>query len=156
VTTGDDDQLLARLRAVAAELDSVPADVLAAARTAIDVYDLDGELAELVADSGSDLPELAFDTVRSGAVDDRLLAFEGAGVRIDVEIFLEDAVLTVAGQLTGAAPGGCVLERDGRAAEPVDVDALGRFLLVGVPVGPVRFRCHAADGRVVRTVWISL
>lgn len=153
----DDDALLGQLRSLASDLDPVPPDVMTAARAAIDLRTLDGELADLVADSAAaDVPDLAYAPTRDSATEDRMLSFDGGGVHIDIEVVQEDDVLTVVGQLTGADPGDCVLERGDGSTVPVRLDELGRFMLAGVPAGPVRLHCRSPHGHRVRTVWIGL
>lgn len=152
-----DDDLLDRLRGIAGSIDPVPAAVLEAARAAVETRDLDGELAGLVADSADVASGRGFEPVRRGPepVDDRLLSFDGGGVRIEVEVIGDGGGLTVIGQLTGVADRLEFEHGNGRRAE-VPVDELGRFLLGGLLPGPVRLRCRSASGAQVTTSWINL
>jgi hypothetical protein len=154
-----DDVLLARLRALAGRLDGVPDHVTAAARAAIEMRDLDGELAALIADSAADAPELTFEAVRGGLAHgtvERLLSFDGGGVRIELEVDRSGDGLTLIGQLHGVDRGGSALERGDGHREPLDLDELGRFLLAGLAPGPARLRCRSTAGRLVHTSWVSL
>ena len=150
----DDDALLAWLKRVAAEADPMPGDITAAAHEAIGLYDLDGQLAELIADSAGSTPE--YDAVRRTETADRLLSFEGGGVRVELEIVPDDAELTVIGQVLGASPEGCELEYGDGRREPLPLDDLGRFLVDRRRSGPVRIRCRSVDGSPVITSWVNL
>jgi hypothetical protein len=154
-----DDALLARLRALAGRLDGVPGHVTAAAQAAIDMRDLDSELAALVADSASDASDLTFEAVRGGSAHgtvDRLLSFDGGGVRVELEVDRSTDGLTLIGLLHGVDRDDCVLERGDGIREPLQLDALGRFMLPGVAPGPARLRCRSIAGRLVCTSWVSL
>lgn len=157
-TDRDDDVLLELLSQVAAQADPLPEDIAVAAREAISMHDVDGELAELIADSASTAPDLEYETVRAtaGTTADRLLSFEGGGVRVELEVVPGDDALTVIGQLVGAAPDSCDLEYGDGRRETVQLDELGRFLLDRWRGGPVRVRCRSAGGRPVITSWVSL
>ncbi|TCO26618.1 hypothetical protein EV652_107511 [Kribbella steppae] len=155
----DDDALLEWLRQVAAEADPLPEDIGMAAREAITLHDLDGELAELIADSAGTTPDLEYETVRRAAADttaDRLLSFEGGDVRVELEIVPGDDGLTVVGELVGASPDGCELEYGDGRRETVQLDELGRFLLDRKRGGPVRIRCRSVHGSPVVTAWVNL
>jgi len=153
----NDDELVEWLKHVAAEADPLPDHIAAAAREAIRLKDLDGQLAELVADSASS--ETEYETVRRAAPDiteERLLSFEAGEVRVELDISPGDNGLTVIGQLIGTALEGCELEyRDG-SREEVQLDELGRFLLDGRQPGPMRIRCRTVSGSPVVTSWVNL
>ncbi|MEU4193353.1 hypothetical protein AB0E69_15760 [Kribbella sp. NPDC026611] len=154
-----DDELMEWLRRVAAEADPVPADISAAAREVIGLRDLDGELADLIADSAGVTPDLEYEPVRRAApetAEDRLLSFEGGGVRIELEIAPGDDGLTVVGQLLGASPMECELESADGHRERVQLDELGRFILDRRERGPVRIRCRSVRGGPVTTAWVNL
>lgn len=154
-----DEALLAWLRQVANEADPVPEVISAAAREAIRMHDLDGELAELIADSAGTTPDLQYDVVRRATPDaaaDRLLSFEGGGVRAELEVIPGDDGLTVIGQLVGASPDDCELEYGDGRREALELDELGRFLLDRRRGGPVRIRCRSVRGSPVTTSWVNL
>ena len=153
----DHDDLLARLRSVAAEVDPVPDAVRRAARAAITTRDLDGQLARLVADSAAASPALAYQPVRRAHLaDDRFLTFDGGGLVIELEITADADGLTLIGQLIGTHPAECVLEHGDGRRELLRLDPLGRFLLPRVPPGPVRLRCRDLAGTAVTTSWVNL
>jgi hypothetical protein len=153
----DDDELVAELRRILAELDPVPDPVRIAARAALDWRTLDGELAALVHDSEVDEPLVA---VR-GDAGPRTLRFETGDLEIEVEAESQagERTLRITGQLVppqtariGIATGGAlVLTR---------ADDRGRFAAVGIEPGRVRLRCwldSAPDGgRLVETAWLVI
>jgi hypothetical protein len=151
----DDGRLLSELRRVAAQVDSVPEVVLAAARAAIITRDLDAELAVLVGDS---MASAGFDPVRAAPeapAGNRVLSFTGGGVQVDLEVTEYGDQVTLIGQLTGAAPEGCVLEYANGRSHQLELDALGRFLARAEP-GPLRVRCRSTDGTRVTTAWVTV
>ncbi|MGC5020790.1 hypothetical protein [Micromonospora sp. DT47] len=154
----NDDDLLARLRSIATEVDPVPDAVREAARAAVGTRDLDGELARLVADSTATTRGLAYEPVRRAAdmVGDRLLSFDGGGLRIELEVTGTTEGLTFIGQVIGVGPAECVLEHGDGRRESLRLDALGRFVLCGVSPGPVRLRCRSGAGKPVTTSWVNL
>lgn len=152
----NDDDLLARLRSIAAEVDPVPDAVRRAAQAAVGTRDLDGELARLVADSAATSPALAYQPVRrADPVDDRFLTFDGGGLHIELEVTGTEAGMTLFGQVTGA-PAECVLERGDGRREALPLDPLGRFHSSRLSPGPVRLRCRFRSGRPVTTPWVNL
>jgi hypothetical protein len=153
------EDLLAALRRVAAAVDGPPDAVRNAARSAFDLRDLDGELAVLIADSRApDGDEAAFEAVRAEAEAGRggwLLSFLGGGVQVDMEVDDEHGRVRLIGQFSGATGDEYVLEsRDGQ--RPIEVDAVGRFIVEDLTPGPVRLRCRSADGTRITTTWISI
>jgi hypothetical protein len=151
----DDEALLDELRGALSASDPVPAAVREAARAAIIMGRLDGELALLVADSAQ---PVGFDAVRAdedGPEAHRFLSFAGAGVQVDLEVTGRGPRADVVGQLTGAAGPDCVVESvDG--ARRLELDELGRFVAGAVPRGPVRLRCASGAGLSVVTAWVTV
>jgi hypothetical protein len=156
-----DDELMARLRAVAHEVDPIPDRVIEAARAAISTRDLNGELAMLLADSHLQdglSPGGMFEPVRSHAATQhrpRLLTFTGGGVQIDLELSPRDDLMDLLGQLSGALTSGCAIQHAASGWHPLDVDDLGRFGFRGLAHGPIRVRCRSARGTVVTTTWVT-
>jgi hypothetical protein len=143
----DDDDLLIHLQHALDELDPVPDDAIAVARSAASLGRVDEALAELLFDSLLDEPGLA---VRSDVLEARSLAFQGGGHRLDLEL-LDDGDV-VLGQLDPAGPA----EVDLESAEGTRVgaaDDLGRFRFDGAR-GPVRFRVRL-QSREILTPWIT-
>jgi hypothetical protein len=150
----DDDALVAALRRVAAEAEPVPPGVVEAARAAILTRHLDHELAELIADSADADSGLLFEAVRGpDAARSRLLSFDGGGVQVDVDLAPAGGGLRMIGQFTGPVTG-CGVERGDGGAVEVQVDELGRFVVDGVPRGPIRLRYRSEAGQMVRTAWL--
>jgi hypothetical protein len=118
--------------------------------------DLDSELAALVADSEAAHPDLGLEQVRASTAQGRLLSFDGAGVRVDVEVMGPGRELTVVGRVTGAAPRDCFLQLADGAVREVSLDDLGWFLIGSVPPGRPRLRCRSVGGRRVTTAWVTL
>ena len=147
-----DDDLLADLRRLAALADPVPEHVRAAARAAFLTRDLDAKLAELIADSTADAD---FEPVRQ-ATDERLLSFAAENTQVEVTVRAEGAGWTMMGQVFGAGAGSATVENGGRAATPLDLDELGRFLVTDLQSGPVRLRCHLPGGDTLVTSWVVL
>lgn len=141
-----DDALLDRLRAVATEVDPVPADVLSAAVRAFGMRMVDAELAELVADS-LDSPHVVRGPSRR-----RLLAWVAGPVSVDAEISGSGETRRLVGIVEGA-PGPVVLESAVRPDVPltVDLDDGGRFTVDDVPAGLTRLR--VTGPRAVVTAW---
>jgi hypothetical protein len=144
----DDDQLLHQLRRALERHDSVPAEALAAARSAAQLGRADELLAELVFDSLLDAGDLV---MRSDAAQEaRSLGFVSRGHRIDVEL-LDDGDV-VLGQLDPPVPADVELELTDGTQHGV-ADALGRFRFTGAR-GPMRLRI-TGPVQVVLTPWIT-
>ena len=150
----NDDTLIADLRRIAAAVDGPPDAVLAAARAAFLTRDLDGELALLVADSRT-TGEYA--TIRADADPQGrwMLSFEGGGVQVDMEVEERGGRVRLVGQFSGASGDEYLLESGGRQRR-IEVDDIGRFIVDDIEHGPIRLRCHAADGAPITTVWVTI
>lgn len=140
----DDDELLDRLRGLAAVQDPVPASVLTAAKGAFALRTLDDELADLLFDS---LLDEALVGIRGNA--SRQLAFGVRDMTIDLDVDDEGLV----GQLSPSGPTVIELEMLGGSVTG-EVDELGRFFLTR-PTGPFRLRV-GVDGHQVTTEWVNL
>jgi hypothetical protein len=142
-----DDELMARLSAVARTADPAPPLTHEMAKAAFGLRTLDAELAELVADS------LESAGAVRGPSDVRLLAFEAGDVSVDVEVAVDGEHRRLVGQLSG----GVDLEVDTAAgSRAAEVDDLGRFVVAALPAGPIRLRTTTADGRSVVTAWTTI
>lgn len=140
----DDDELLARLRGLAAVNDPVPAAVLTAAKGAFALRTLDDELADLLFDS---LLDEALVGIRGSA--SRQLTFGVRDMTIDLDVDDDGLV----GQVSPSGPTVVELEMlDGSVTG--EVDDLGRFFLAR-PTGPFRLRV-GVDGHQVTTEWVNL
>ena len=143
MTAASDDELLARLRNAANELDPVPEHVLAAARAAITTRRLDEELAELIADSA-----LVESAVRAAGGEVRLLSFEAADVSLELQVEYQGDEVSVRGLVTGTA-GEAVVEVAG-TRHAVRIDD-GWFAVTGLPRGATRVSVPG-----VVTSWVQL
>jgi hypothetical protein len=146
-----DDQLIGRLRRIAAETDPVPASLVSAAKAAFALRDLDARVADLVRDSVVDAPLL---TMRGS--DPRMLSYEAAGTDIECEVTTHAGTRDITGQLSGAAAASVEAQVAGGQPVAADVRAHGFFSVRGLPPGPFRLRCRLADGATVVTSWTSL
>ncbi len=146
-----DDELIARLRRVAARADPVPEALLAAASAAFGLRELDVRVAELVRDSAVDASATA---VRGlGA---RMLSFEAADAAIECEVTARGRRRDVIGQLVGAIAAAVQVQVAGGRAVDVPVDDRGRFSASDLPAGPFRLRCPLADGSTLMTSWTAV
>jgi len=143
-----DDELIARLRTVAAQADPVPEALLAAASAAFGLRELDVRVAELVRDSAVGASATA---VRGlGA---RMLSFEAGDAAIECEVTARGSRRDVIGQLVGAVATALQVQVAGARAVDVRVDSRGGFSIAGLPAGPFRLRCALADGSTLMTSW---
>jgi hypothetical protein len=140
-----DDQLLERLRAVAAEADPVPAHVDEAASAALSTRHLD-ELARLLADSDEGAAVLT--RGEPGAI--RLLSFGTDQVAVELQVVIERDSATLRGLLTGA-PGPVLVEVRGGGTVSAEVDEDGYFTVSGLPTALVRLRAGGTT-----TEWVSI
>ena len=129
-----DDQLLDRLRGIAAATDPVPAHVDEAARAALSTRQLD-DLLRLLADSDEGAAVLT----RGEPGQVRLLSFGAGPVALELQVTVDGDTATVRGLLTGAPGPVTVEQRDGES-RLVEVDDAGFFTVTGVPVTFVRLR----------------
>jgi hypothetical protein len=146
--TDDDEELLARLRSAAADIDPPPALVFENARAALSVRRMDAELAALVMDS-----ELAEPGVTRAAGDEpRLLLFEASSVSLELEVEPVRDRISLRGLVSGA-DGEAVVQFGGqRQSAPIDAD--GWFTVTGLPGGAIRVELRGQDGAMVVTGWV--
>ncbi len=161
VTRGHDEQLdeelLARLRALATGHDPVPDDTVLAARSMLAHLRLDAELAELTLDSFEATEPAG---VRSAALATRRLSFRAGDREVEIEVVTERDRRRLVGQCLPAGAVRVTVERPHRPEQPgpatTETDDLGRFALT-VPTGPLRLRCVWSDGgAAVETAWVSV
>lgn len=150
--TPEQDALLGRLRAVAAEADPVPAHVRTLASAAFSLRDLDAELAVLVHDSAGASPELS--GVR-GDDDARLLSYDAEAVGVELQVVTRRDRRDVLGQVVGDPPAALAVET-GDGEHPVVPDATGVFRLADLAAGRLRIRVTTAGGLTVLTPWTVL
>jgi len=147
----DDAKLLRRIGKMLDEVDPVPGDVLAAARSAFAWRDLDAQLARLV-----DAEQLVGSATRAHG-EHRLLTFEAPGVTVAIEATEINGARKLIGQLVPSGPHHVALESAAQAGQSLNapVDHLGRFTLSSVPAGLVRLKCVMPDGTQVVTEWVD-
>lgn len=146
-----DDEFIARLRRIAVRADPVPEALLAAARAAFGLREVDVRVAELVRDSAVGAPATA---VRGPGA--RLLSFEAADAVIECEVTARAARRDLVGQLVGAVAAAVQVQVAGAEAVDAGVDEHGRFAVSGLPAGLLRLRCPLADGSTLMTSWTAV
>ena len=146
--TDPDEELMARLRHVAAEVDAPPELVEESARAAFLTRRLDAELAELVSDS---------DLTKSGVrgAGPRALAFELRDLTLELQ--LEEGLdgLAVRGMVIGTTGPVRVEVDTPSATRTTETDEHGWFSVADVPRGPVRVRLQPSDDVEVSTGWLQ-
>ena len=145
----DDEDLLAELRGVAARVDSVPDELVAAARAAFAWRTMDAELAELVDDAPSDDARLVG---MRGDEPATLLSFEAPGLAVEIEVLVAGKRRRLLGQLVPGRPGPVEVRHRGGLTE-VTADQVGRFTADDLPPGPMSLRSQGTGGRWVETDW---
>ena len=151
----DDVHLLAELRAAFRREEPPPPYVIATAKAAFGLRDLDAELALLTWDSEVDAPLAA---VRGPMDGDgpRALTFEREGLVVEIEVGPAAGGRTLVGQLVPPQPARVRVVTVGGEAMDLDVDELGRFARDHLPAGPVRLRVERPDAAAVVTAWVRL
>ncbi len=143
-----DEDLLARLRALLADDDPVPPEVVAAAQESHSWYDLDAELARLIADS-----LLAAESVRGDST--RLLTYRAGTRTIELEVSESAGRLRILGQLMPPTPARVRAEQP-RGGTEVEAGPLGRFTFEDLRPGPTRFVSTSPGDRPIYTEWTVL
>ena len=141
----NDDELLSLIGASFDDVAPTPAAALDAARAAIGMRDLEGQLAELIFDSWRQDQVTA---TRSAATEARLLSFALDDVTLDVELHADGT--TLLGQVSPEGRHVVELETADGVLVDVGADDFGRFRHVAA-IGPVRLRV----GSRLITPWIS-
>jgi predicted transcriptional regulator len=145
-----DDELMARLRRIADEVDAPPDLVAESARAAFSMRRLDEEIAELLYDSEHSQGQL----VRGEPAGPRALSFRAAAVAIELQIEQADDRITLSGVVIGAS-GEATIESTAEAARTVRIDERGWFRVGDLPAGPLRVRLAEVDGGRVTTSWFT-
>ena len=145
-----DDALLAELREALTQSPTVPPDFVAAARAAFAwrTIDTDLLLAELAFDSARD-QQLATRAGPTGSV--RVLVFDGAGVRVEVQV--SDG--GIVGQVTPADGGRVSCQTAADTFDETTIDGQGCFVLRSPTRGAVRLRIRS-ERQDLATSWVSL
>ncbi|MDO9356529.1 MAG: hypothetical protein Q7T55_22720 [Solirubrobacteraceae bacterium] len=149
-----DDQLMAELGDLFGRTDPVPSPVTLAAYAAIELRDLDAQLAELLSDSAVEDRELA--GVRSTATPTRLLTFSlGEDEYIEVDVAEDGETRALTGYVVPSSEGRFAVEHASGALEG-DLDEHGRFSIDGVPSGPARLRFLLPGRAAIVTPWLPI
>lgn len=143
---GSDAWLTDRLAAMLDAVEPVPGDAVEAAYAAVQVGDLDQQLAALVFDS---LETAGAPALRAAGTDVRLLSFANDHMTLDIELHADGR--TLVGQLTPVVDETAVVELDGGTEVALDLDRFGRFRVTIDDGGAIRFRI---PGQLV-TPWIT-
>jgi hypothetical protein len=151
------EQLVDELRELFLKVDPVPPLVTQAAKAALDWRRLDGELAELLADSPLEAESLAL--TRGARATLRSMSLSAGRLTIDVEIHGGGADRIALGQLS--PPGRATIKlQSADQAEPttVESDNLGRFRIKLPDTGSIRLRVASDPDEAswVETSWIPL
>jgi hypothetical protein len=151
-------ELMNELRSILERVDPPPGEISEFARAALGWRRLDGELAELLADSALETGATAL--ARSGSAGGRWLTFKADGLAIDLQIEADGGVLTLLGQLA-PPPAAAAIEvqtGDGAVAATADADSLGRFRVKVEARGRIRLRVLRPDppGAPIETSWFSV
>jgi hypothetical protein len=150
----DDQDLLARLGAIAQTADGPPDLTYELGRAAFAWRTVESELAQLVADS-----DLQSALVRSTASDTRLLSYATEDTTIEIELSVRGGRRSLLGQVLPErpAPGWVVrAETDTGPATPAPLDPVGRFEIHDVVGDRLRLRIEAPGATAVTTVWVNL
>jgi hypothetical protein len=160
---GDEDRrLLEELRRLFQDTDPLPEQATRLAKASYGWRTLDAELAALTHDSLVDQAPLAM----RGAAPPRLLAFDAADLRVEVEV--ETLGAGGAGAESAGAAGGQrrllgqlvppqparIEARDGAGGRrTVEADEAGRFAIDPLPAGPLSLWCVRPGSPPVATEW---
>ena len=140
-----------RLSLVSARREPVPTAVLENALAALELRDLDSELAALVADS-FDISDDRLALVR-GPLDVRLLTFEAPGLVVELQVSSTGGRRSLEGQVSGAGGDLSLEHPDG--VLPISTDEHGRFRVDTVPAGRLRLAMQV-ESRAVTTTWVDV
>jgi hypothetical protein len=151
--TPSDDDLLARLGAIARVVDPVPPLVADMARAALGLRALDAELAALINDSAVEAA-----ATRAPGDEVQLLEFETPSLAIAVQISSDQGARSMLGQLTSTQTPVevtvAIESSSGERTPEIPVDSQGRFSWPDLPGGAIRLRCTRPDRSAVVTPWI--
>lgn len=147
-----DDALLGQLRDLLHRADPVPQNVIAAAKASLTWRTIDAELAELSFDSLDQERELA--GVRATDLA-RILVFEAATLRIEVQVTVSGDEVSLLGQVDQPGERGITFRHAGEPAV-VRTDGRGRFRLTSAFSGPVSLQVERPGQPPVETSWTTL
>jgi hypothetical protein len=146
----DDDHLVGELRELLDATDPPPATLVEAAKASYGWRTIDAELAALAYDSAS---EPAPAGVRGGA-EPRLVVFDGADVRLEIELHADGPERRLLGQLVPPGPAELEVRQGGGRRVKVSADASGRFAAAGLTAEALSLACLRPGQPPVVTDWI--
>lgn len=148
------ERLYDELRTLLTLAETVPAEVVDAAKGAFSWRTIDADLAQLAFDSLVDRDDLVLRSADVGTR--RFISFEAAEVTIEIEVATVGGKRRVTGQLVPARPGGLDIRHAGQVLN-VTVDEFGRFH-GDIEPGPMslRFQLAGGGGAVVETDWVTV
>lgn len=149
--SADDEDLLARLGAVAKRVDGPPDIAYELGRSVYGFRRVDDELAELVADSYREA-----ELVRAATASVRLLAFESSDMTIEIQLGAERTVLGVVAAEPEPAGGVVHMETPDLPSVTTGVGSGGRFSFGRAPDGLLRFRVELPGRAEVTTSWVRI
>lgn len=150
----DDEGLLAALRQMFDQYESLPSWSVELAKSSYDLRALDAELAVLTSDSGL---ATAQSVVRSRTAP-RLAVFDAGdlSMQIEIEPGARAGWWRLIGQLIPAGPARIQVRQQGAEPVWVDADDLGRFAVDHLPGGPLSLICIRDGMRATVTEWIAI
>ena len=145
----DDDRLIGELGELLDATDPPPARLVAAAKANYGWRTIDAELAALAYDSAAEPVPAG---VRGGE-EPRLVVFDGADLRLEIELHAEGPGRHLLGQLV--PPGPAELQvRQGGGRVSVSADASGRFAATGLSAEALSLACLRPGQPPVVTDWV--
>ena len=145
-----DEALLEMLREALRSRAAVPAEFVAAGKSAFAWHSIDSELASLTYDS-THAPDLLART-RSEAASIRGLTFTSPRLTIELEV-TADSIL---GQVIPPQVATIEVQTQGGVHAVHSSDEVGCFAISPMPPAPFRLRCRNGAGTDVLTSWITL
>jgi hypothetical protein len=147
----EDEELVVALRQAVRARECVPADFVAAAKTAFAWHNIDAELAQLTLtyDSTRDLDPTP---LRAETASIRALTFTSANLTIELEVTPDSLI----GQIVPPEPGTIKVQPKVGAETAVVADEIGLFAIQPIPTGSFRLYCRTDAGTEALTGWIAL
>lgn len=146
----NDDEIMGRLAQARQAVGGVPADFIAAGKSAYAWRDIDSELARLIFDSALE-EELSAAPVRAERAHLRAMTFTSTNLTIEIEITGESLL----GQVVPMQEGEVEVITPAGKAQTGLIDDIGGFVIRPLPVGSFRLNCRTAGGSI-STSWLNI
>jgi hypothetical protein len=146
----DDDRLVGELHELLEATDPAPAGLVEAAKASYGWRTIDAELAALAYDSASEPVPAG---VRGGQ-EPRLVVFDGADLRLEIELHAEGPERRLLGQLVPPGPAELEVRQGGGRRVRVSADASGRFAAAGLAAEALSLACLRQGQPLVVTDWV--